>query len=83
MIFSNVGDGGDGGIDVGSWNDTRFGVIFAFGVVATPFGVDERTGGLGGVAFVSTWLIIAYDDPRSGGRGGSLLLGLPNKLSNR
>lgn len=57
MIFSNIGDGGEGGEggrDVGSWKDTRLGVVFALGVVATPFGIDEMTGGLGGVAFVST-----------------------------
>jgi len=83
MIFSNVGDGGEGGMDVGSWNDTRLGVVFAFGVVITPFGVDVRTGGLGGVALVSTWLMIAYEEPRSGGCGGSLLLGPPSKLSSR
>lgn len=49
-----MGDGGDGGIDVGSWKDTRLGVVFAFGVLTNPFDVDERSGGLGGVAFVST-----------------------------
>lgn len=85
IIFSSVGDGGEGGIDAGSWNDTRLGVVvvFVFGVFTTPFGVDDSTGGLGGVALVSTWLMMAYEDPRSGGKGGSLLLGPPNKLSSR